>query len=91
MAVKQRLVRQTVESYRQDRNNRTHAAVQVYFFVNPTVHFLLRSAKQNVSAVHIVIVGIDSWHGDKLWLSYINISSFSCHTLDLFTLYAISV
>lgn len=40
---------------------------------------------------YIVIVGIDSWHGDKSWLSYINISNFSCHTLDFFTLYAISV
>lgn len=40
---------------------------------------------------YIVIVGIDSWHGDKSWLSYINISDFSCHTQDLFTLYAISV
>jgi len=35
---------------------------------------------------YIVIVGIDSWHGDKSWLSYINISNFSFHTLDLFTL-----
>jgi len=93
LAVKQRLDRQTDRLLKVIDTTEIIEHMQQYRFISLLIllcifftDLLTRMYRQ-----YIVIVGIDSWHGDKSWLSYINISNFSFHTLDLFTLYTISV